>query len=98
MESVGSVEVIVGAVAVVGVIDRSGSSVTGGGGNRAKSLGGPVYSIPGTACCVLPERSAPPVRAVEFCVGVGSADNSLGGDEKLFVGLSIAGLVPDKQR
>ncbi len=57
-----------------------------------------MYSIPGTACCTLPERGVPPVRVVEFCVGVGSADNSLGGDEKLLIGLSIAGLVPDRLR
>lgn len=57
-----------------------------------------MYSIPAIACCMLPERAVPPPRIVEFCVGVGSADDSLGGDEKLLAGLSIAGLVPDRLR
>ena len=36
--------------------------------------------------------------AVEICVGVGNADDSLGGEGKLLIGLTIAGLVPDRLR
>lgn len=49
---------------------------------------------------MLPDRCKLGRGAVEFCVGVGSAEeDSLGGDGNVFgIGLSIAGLVPDRLR
>ena len=47
----------------------------------------------------LPERDRLGRGAVEFCVGVGRADDSPGGEGNVFgVGLSMAGLVPDRLR